>query len=529
MLTQRPFAKLRCAAKGERGAVLVVTVTVMLVLLVTAAYAIDTAIWFVHGRHLQTQADAAALAAARDFTCTPGTADVGADAQIANTVHTYDGTGLATPPVSRPFNPQVSVQPVAAITYSASDHNLFSLINQPNFIDPTAPSDTAPSGTAWSGSPCKDTAINVKMTETNLRSFFPFINPSYISKEAQVSIQGLGAITGTLPLALPSQAPSSIHATLIDEGNGNAVVGGGRVALNNPSGDGVNWSAPYGSVALSTTNVKGPLGLRIDIGGGSTCGTQLGCYDSSGSNNGIVYSRVWLAGTAPGTVVGTGSPAGPEAGDATLTQGSAPSCPLTGAAFSNFVSGSAPCNVKLSTTVYFAPGATCGGTPATTTVGLTLSVNGTTPNMTCTGATTQTTPPCGANPCVATTWTSANVPLGGDNPDGAVPFTLNWSQNYGLQPTGAGGGGNGQQNGQCGDGVGNHPNPCTGQFGTVQRAFDGAYDNTTSNTSRSGPIIGATLTDSADSQLEDPQPRHVRGRSWLDTHHPGQPCDTTHW
>src|SRR5437762_1370720 len=51
-------------ASNERGAMLVVTALVMLTLLVGAASAIDTAIRFVHSRHLQSQADAAARAEA---------------------------------------------------------------------------------------------------------------------------------------------------------------------------------------------------------------------------------------------------------------------------------------------------------------------------------------------------------------------------------------------------------------------------------------------------------------------------------
>jgi Flp pilus assembly protein TadG len=472
--------RLTRAAGDERGAILVVTALVMLTLLVVAAYAIDTAIWFVHSRHLQTQADAAALAAAHDFQCTPGTANAGVDAQIANTIHQYDGTGLSTPPVANPYNPQVAVSPIPATTYSATQHNLFSEVNQASFINQSVPNDTAPSGSAWSGSPCQDDAINVKMSETNVPSFFPFINPGYINREAQVSIENLASGGTNLPLAIPSIAPSTLHATLIDEGNGDAAVGSGRVALSNPSGDGVTWTGTYGNVTLSSS-IVGPIGLRVDIGGGTSCGTQLSCYDSNAQNNGIAYARAW----SPGPVPGTGStPAGPEVGDATLIQGSTNACPLTNGVFSNFISSSSNCNVRLRTTVYFATGAACGSSPN---VALTLSVNGSSPAMTCSGATTQTPCPGSTNTsCVTTTWTSDDLQLGHDNPDGPVPFSVSWSQSFGNKPSGAQGG----HQGAC-----TSSQPCTGSFGTIQRGFDGAYDASTSNSSRSGPIIGASVTD----------------------------------
>lgn len=484
------WLKLRRAPADERGVALVITVAAMMAVLLVAAYAIDTAIWFVHARHLQTQADAAALAASQDYACTPGTANTTADSQIVNTVHHYDGTGLSTPAVTNPYNPQVPKNPIPASLYDPTQHNIFSVVNKANYINQSEPNDAAPGAAAWSGSPCKDKAINVKMTETNLPSFFPFVNPSYINREAQVSIEGVASEAGSLPLAVPFQAANVLHATLIDEGNGGAAIPNGRVLLT--STDNINWSAPYGvTLTGSGANaITGPIGLRVDIGGGTTCGGQLVCYDTSSAHNGIAYARVWSPQpNSPGYPTGT-TPSEPEVGNATLIQGSSSPCPVTGPpptpqAFSNFISSSTTCNVRLNTTVYFATGATCGNTPN---ISLALNATNMSPSMTCNSATTQTTTPCStAQPCVATTWTSDNVQLGADIPDGPVPFSLSWTQNFGTPPIGAKGG---QQN-SCAT------KPCTDSFGTVQRAFDGAYDTTTSNNSASGPIVAATLTDAS--------------------------------
>ncbi|HWE46588.1 MAG TPA: pilus assembly protein TadG-related protein, partial [Caulobacteraceae bacterium] len=67
MLNAMHRMKTRQGSNSEDGVVLVVTVVIMVTLLVVAAFAIDTAIWYVHGRHLQTQADGAALAGAQAF------------------------------------------------------------------------------------------------------------------------------------------------------------------------------------------------------------------------------------------------------------------------------------------------------------------------------------------------------------------------------------------------------------------------------------------------------------------------------
>src|SRR4029453_9098153 len=55
------------AARDERGAVLVMVLLWLPVLILMAAFVVDVANWFVHKRHLQMQADAAALAAAADW------------------------------------------------------------------------------------------------------------------------------------------------------------------------------------------------------------------------------------------------------------------------------------------------------------------------------------------------------------------------------------------------------------------------------------------------------------------------------
>jgi hypothetical protein len=88
---------------------------------------------------------------------------------------------------------------------------------------------------------------------------------------------------------------------------------------------------------------------------------------------------------------------------------------------------------------------------------------------------------------VATTWTSSDQALGSDSPDGPVTFDVSYAQTYGA--------------------VGNQTcttannNKCKGDLGVVQRLFNGAYDTTTMNTSRSGPIIAATVTDSSGNEF----------------------------
>jgi Putative Flp pilus-assembly TadE/G-like len=454
----------------ERGASLVVVVMLLPVLILFAALAIDTANWFAHHSHLQTQADAAALAAAQDFQfpCTSAT-----DEQIATDVHHYDGTQSG----AGNYNQQIPSPPA----HGGVSHEFISLINAPNFAEQSTPGDSI------SSSPCTARQIDVKVTETNVPWYLSLLNVGFINAQARVTIEQQSQASGNEPLAIPSPAPTTMSATLINESNGSKLAG--PVSLS-PDSSGTTWNGNTGNVTFPTPGtIPGsvPVGLRVAMGQGPSCGSQLQCYDS-GSANGIVYTRAWSVSGAPGA----GSPAvPPQAEDVTLEPTLSGGCPLTNGTFSGFIASSSPCSVQLSPTVLFAPGAVCGTTPN---VELTLTVNGQHPAMTCNSATVQTTAPCtSTTPCVKTMWSSAAVPAGTAIPDGPFSFALDWTQKFGTKPSGASGG----TQGACGTGATGQPKTCTGTFGTVQRAFNGAYSQTSANSSRSGPIIGATLADTA--------------------------------
>jgi uncharacterized membrane protein len=63
-----------CSLEGERGAVLVMVAVFMASAVALVTFVIDVGQWFEHRRHLQLQADAAALAAAGSVHSFGGTA-----------------------------------------------------------------------------------------------------------------------------------------------------------------------------------------------------------------------------------------------------------------------------------------------------------------------------------------------------------------------------------------------------------------------------------------------------------------------
>ena len=118
------------------------------VLAVMLTFVVDVGNWFVHRRHLQIQADAAALAGAQDF----GGARTGARS-TRRWPHYSGGT----------YNAQVGSTPPA---------RLFRLTNSKTFHDqPGSPDDTT------EGSPCAAGMLDVKLTEVDL----PWFVPSFFS------------------------------------------------------------------------------------------------------------------------------------------------------------------------------------------------------------------------------------------------------------------------------------------------------------------------------------------------------------
>jgi Putative Flp pilus-assembly TadE/G-like len=461
----------------ERGSILVVTVVVLAALLVVASYAIDQGIWFVHRGHLQTEADAAALAASSAFQypCTPGGTS---DQLIASTVHRYDGTTAG----AGGYNAQVQQTPTPATSYSNTKHNLISEIDRTNFVNQPKPNDSG-----MSGSPCSDGVIDVKLSETNLPSFFPFVSPKYINAQARVSILQETASLHAEPFAEPLPTPNTVTATLVDESNKDAVIAG-PVTLT-PSAEKTTWTtaAPV-SVPFINAKAGALVGLRVAASGGTTatCGAGgVTCY-VKGSELGVAYTRAWTNEGTPGLPLA--APVAPQASEVTLLPSATEPCPnAPSGTFSNFVSSSANCNVILSANVVFA---SPGGTALScATASLTLEANGKNVAMTC--------PVTAGTP--NGTWTSAPVTIARNS--GATSFTLGWKLTAGNKPVGAGVTGGDATTGKCANGA----KACAGSFDgktfaepeVVQRLYSGAFDTVSEETSKSGPILGATVTEAS--------------------------------
>jgi hypothetical protein len=416
--------------RDERGAVTLTIALAFPFFLAFMAMVLTAGDWWVHARHLQTQADAAALAAAQDYfpRCTS------LQSHTESVVADWGGVR----------NSQVE----------NTQANVHFVVNKPTYYNQSTADDTP------NADPCVSQMIDVKATEDGLVGpidvgFIPKINA-----HARVQFFQASSLSGMLPIAVPEPAPKKVRAYFVDESDGSTIgsadlSAGGLDAKGNQIWD--NSAAPF---SLSPTTSQNKIGLRIALGGASstTCGDPLvDCYDS-GTGSGLNFIHGY-SGTDSGA-----QPNKPIVRGVTLTSSSCDD--------PYFSAMTTTCNVAIAANVDFGT----AGDPRNGT-------NGTPPGV---GAALRVSTPGLNNPINLSystssgTWTSTEsipVPAGG----GAVPITLDWAEGAGKL--------NGPNNttltcstpGNDPFKTGNNGNPCQGSFGVVQRSFSGS-------TTLSGPL-----------------------------------------
>jgi Flp pilus assembly protein TadG len=404
----------RSRTKTEDGGVLVMVVFWLPVLLLFTVFAIDVGNWFEHRRHLQMQADAAALAAAGDFRipCTDG--------PINTAAMVYSGF---TAPA---YNQQVA----------GGQTRTHIVINSPTYYNQASPVDS----TVVTGPPCSARMVDVKLTETDLPWYFGFGKVvSFINAHARVEIKPLQTTAGALPVGVPDVNPKAGKVVLYNEDTGAPItsqplhvdggIGSSLVQWDNV-GVPLNFTVPAPPAGQGSAHI----GVRIVLSGNpadTTCGDPLvDCYEL-GTQNSLLFIQGY-------STAGSGAqPNAPMVRDVVLRANSCTD--------GYFVMAS--CSVNMRAKIDTGSLATSNATMKVTGAGC--------PNNGC-NLTFQAT---GAD---AGYWTGA-IPVAAAS--GQNPLTLNWAETSGSI-TGLG---------TCKNGG---SNPCTGSFGVVQRVYAGASNLT---------------------------------------------------
>lgn len=251
--------------KGEDGATIVIAAIAIPVLVVFCAFVVDIGNWFVHKRHLQMQADAAALAAAGNyvFTCN--------DTAVKDTAKKYSGTDAAG------YNSQLGGTPASKVHL---------LVNSKTYFNQPSPSDSSVSDP----NTCTSRMIDVKLTETDLPLFFHLASMiskvPFINAHARVEFMQT-ARTHVPPLAVPDSDPQSVKVTFLNQTSG-AELASATLRRNGTDSNGLAiWD--NASALMSLPAVVPNMSIRVALSGSgsTTCGDPLvECYNLTNTTNG---------------------------------------------------------------------------------------------------------------------------------------------------------------------------------------------------------------------------------------------------
>jgi hypothetical protein len=433
----------RAMLTAEDGGVLVWVAIALPVLILFVGFVIDVGNWFVHDRHLQTQADAAALAGAAELATAFGACDDATDAAVDSAARLYSGEA------DDGYNHQVG---------GTSADDLHFVLNSADYYGTGnhAPTDE----TVVEAPPCEAGMVDVKMTETDLPLFLKvaglFTDVDFINSHARVQIFQRDRFSEGLPVGVPDPNPKAARVIFVDEATidpatGQPTVLGSQPLARNGTANGLAiWDNSSNPFPLTVNGSR--IGVRVALGGATStnCGDALVvCYDAGGAN-GILHVRGY-------STSGSGAqPSAPLARSVSLITGTC-SDPY-------FIDVSSSCTIGVSAEVDFGNCTAGGGLPA---VGpkLTARVNGNDYPLAASSC------PAGSHTSV---WQTSGSPISIDPAAGPVDVQLSWEETAGTQGTST-----------CND---KNNNPCKASFGVVQRTFSARGD-------RTGPIHFAQLSE----------------------------------
>jgi hypothetical protein len=305
--------------RDERGVYVVLFAFLIPLFIALGAIVFDVGNWYVHRRHLQTQADAAALAGGQLlFGCLQDPS--GANANVAQQALRYAGD-----PTRDALTKNLQVQSQSNVHVVLNSHDYWTsgtalgtsgYTSTPDWSDVSGAAGAPKLGPA--GQPCYNGYIDVKATDDKapkLWGLVPF-TASPKTTARVVLYQAIGT-QGVLPLGLPEYNPKWVAAIIVNEDaanwqtNANAVVGAQFLAQQNPpppllsalnvfqgalSGLDISGASDFGVFILQSRNASAPsLSGSLD----SMCAqtpvpaAELECYAYDGSGQEVSFIHAY--------------------------------------------------------------------------------------------------------------------------------------------------------------------------------------------------------------------------------------------
>lgn len=281
------------SATDDTGAVLVLFAVFASVTILLMALVINLGNWFGHQRHLQLQADAAALAAAQvyEFPCTEAVKK-----EIYKTAGLYGGfTSVVTPEGEQTLPPkEPNVEPYNKQIGNTTQSNIHAEINKKGYFG--QPSNGQPSETTTvEKAPCEPEAdmIDVKLTETEPPWFFQAFGVKDIDAHARVSVLKESEATGVLPITESQPVEGRVYFVnddAADETGGDKnyedeVLATAPLKHSEASGKGgVLWTFAPASVSIKAAHI----GVRIALSG------KAGTLTTEGETKPTACTHEWV-------------------------------------------------------------------------------------------------------------------------------------------------------------------------------------------------------------------------------------------
>jgi hypothetical protein len=261
-----------------------------------ATYVIDLSSAWTHKRHLQLQADAAALAAGDNFAaCPPFSSTPNPNSVIQDAASDYSGGDTEENPTTG-YTHSGSLHNAPGGQFGSNNGTTHVLYNNQTYFN-GAPDLDPPAGGWGTAQPCQIRLLDVKVTESDLPLFFGIpglkLVPA-INAHARVGLFNTQIGQGGLPLAVPDTNPSNVFVTLWNMTT-NQKIGDYDLAGPTPSGSPNFLNMWSGPVTLNMPNVPSDIGMRVGVGnvgaaGGGSCFHSAGvsgqyqCYDQTTTN-----------------------------------------------------------------------------------------------------------------------------------------------------------------------------------------------------------------------------------------------------
>lgn len=348
--TRRAGRRLLAARMGEEhGAVAVLVAVIAVVLILFLSFVIDLGNAFQHHRHLQLQADAAALAGAGAFSSSCS------DSAVIGRALEYS----AVPPANtNQSGVTPSVDPGSPYNWlykGAAASRLYEAFNSRTYLPTgnTAPADP----TTFSGSPCSDSMLDVKVTETKLPWYFQAGSLNYLNAHARAVWSTIGG--GFMPLAVDETAPLAAEAYFVNESTGAVLATAALTNSHNRVGSGTYASDDiWTSTTPTTLPITSPnIGVIIALSGDpstTACGQPLvTCYNRVPGSAGEDLVHIQGYSNVPS---GAGSTSAPIYRSVTLSNPAVGGCSSAGgtgvdAAYYSVSTGTGSCTINISADV----------------------------------------------------------------------------------------------------------------------------------------------------------------------------------